>query len=327
MWGNIVMPVLFVITAFAILMTGGKMVNISTVDLSEKFENPSTSTDTQKQNLQLKKLTFQAKPTPVSDSCNHDMSKKADPDKCKCTAWLVKCEANKCVDVDLEKSGMPGTKEEICRNFDQNSWCNSFAKEGDGWYCIGKPVIYLYPEYPMLVDVKVTTEGKVVVSDPQIESFDSSSGWTNVLAHPNGILIYKDNFYRELFYETESRDVKAPSKGIVIKSDNLEKDLLEFITLLGLTRADEQDEFMDWWMPRLRAHESPYWFVSLLDDNEKRRLDKVEISPKPDTFIEFIAYFKPLEKPEKIERLILPPAPERTGFTAIEWGGVIDSKN
>lgn len=319
--GNIVVPVLFVVTAFAILMTSGRMFNTSITNPDEKFDNPTTSSDPKKQNLQLKKLTFQPRPTPVTDTCNHDMSKKADLATCKCTAWLVKCESGACVDVDESKSGIPGTKEEVCKQFDQNNWCQIFSKEGDGWYCIGKPVIYLYPEIPMLVDVKVITKGNVVVSDPKIET---GGKWTNVLAHPNGILFYKNFAYRELFYETESRTLNQPKSGFVVKSTNLEKELLSFIERLGLIREDEKDEFLDWWLPRLEAYDSPYWFVSILEKEEKERVDKVEILPKPDTFIEFIAYFRPLEKEVKVQELTLPPTPRRIGFTAVEWGGVIE---
>jgi len=318
---NIVIPVLILVTAFAFLLTSGKMFNISNTDPNEKYESPVTSGDTQKKNLQLKKLTFQPKPTPIVNACNHDMSKKVDPNVCKdCIAWLVLCKAGLCTDVDTTKSKMPGDKTTVCPEFDQNGWCQSYGKEGDGWYCIGKPVIYLYPTIPTLVNVKIRTEGAVVVSDPQIEK---ENGWTNVMAHPNGILFYNDQPFRELFYESEAQNVSQPKAGFVFKKENLKKELTDFIEKLGLTREDEKDEFLEWWLPRLEAFESPYWFVSILEKDEKRRIDEVTISPKPDTFIEFIAYFKPLENAEEVEKLILPPTPQRKGFTAVEWGGVI----
>ncbi len=328
---NIVIPVLILVTAFAFLITSGKMFNISTTNPNEKYESPITSGDSQKKNLQLKKLTFQPKPTPVGDACNHDMSKKVDPNVCtNCIAYLVYCKDSQCTDFDQSKSSMPGTKDAVCADFNNSGWCRTLAREGDGWYCIGKPVIYLYPTTPTLVDVKVITEGKVVISDPQIEvngrhnNIESSQGWSDVMAHPNGILFYNDKPYRELFYESETKDVKQPKAGFIFKRENLKEELTNFIERLGLTREDEKDEFLDWWLPRLSAYDSPYWFVSILEKDEKQRLDQVLISPKPDTFIEFIAYFKPLENvPENYEELTLPPTPQRIGFTAVEWGGVI----
>ena len=204
MKGSIIVPMLvLVLIGFAVLLTSGTMVNKSAVDKSEQFGEAEVSSESGKQNLQLKTMTFKPKPTPVTDSCNHDMSKPIDDlDKCKCTAWVVKCEGGKCVDVDIDRSGMPGTKNSICQQFDQNKWCEAFSGGGDGWYCIGKPVIYLYPEKPTLVDVTVKTEGKIVISDPQIETYgglgspkQSVGGWTNVLANPDGTLLYQNKTY------------------------------------------------------------------------------------------------------------------------------------
>ncbi len=340
--GNIILPLLLVvIVGFAVLLTSGNLVNKSATDPNEQVGEVETdtgqsinglasNTSSVKEKLQMKSLKFKPKPTPISDSCNHDMSKKSDPEKCQCSAWLVKCVNKKCVDLNKDKSTTPGTKDSICPMFDQNTWCDIFSKEGDGWYCIGKPVIYLYPEKPTLVDVEIKTEGKVVVSDPQIENPEglgspkrSEGGWKDVVAQPNGTLTYRGQQYRELFYETSSRTLNKPTVGLVFSTADIRTQLLGFITKLGLTRVDEQKEFLDWWIPRLENLNSPYIFVSILDDNEKTRLDKVIISPKPDTFIDFIAYFEPRRTSKNENPLVLPSTPKRIGFTAIEWGGVI----
>ena len=47
---------------------------------------------------------------------------------------------------------------------------------------------------------------------------------------------------------------------------------------------------------------------------------KLEISPVPDTLIRVFMTFKPLDQPVDIEPQTL-TAPERTGFTVVEWGG------
>lgn len=187
--------------------------------------------------------------------------------------------------------------------------------------CIGKPIIYLYPTQDTFVNVQVQTAGQVVVSDPKIEERNT---WTNVLAHPGGKFDYKGKTYSELFYETEARSLSAPQEGIIISVQNLEDKLREEITLLGLTKASEQQEFLDWWVPRLQALHAPYILFSILNASEKARLDDVEISPKPDTFIDFIAYFKPLQQVVPVDKLEITAAPKRQGFAAVEWGGVID---
>ncbi len=320
--GGIWPPVVFIIALLFGSYLLGSTLNIkSQTDKSEIFNIEPPASYQEKGTVQMRTVgIISPTPTPQGDACNHDMSKKSDPEKCQCTAWLVKCENNKCVDVNLEKSGMKGTKEEICAQFDQNNWCTTFSKEGDGWYCIGKPVIYLYPTTPTLVDVAVVTEGKIVVSDPQIEK---GNQWTNVLAMPDGTLHYQSEQYRELFYETGTAEVKRPKAGVIMDKNNLKKELLAFITRLGLTRQDEQQEFLEWWLPRLENIKTEKIFASVLEDDEKKRVDEVKINPKPDTFIDFIVYFAPLSDNETITPLVLPAPPERRGFTAIEWGGVI----
>lgn len=285
-----------------------------------------------------KKSSTAIAPTPATTACNHDNGLGITPG-CTCSGWwLYECSNRKCVaqkpypnspynpagpnmqvsdpNMPCDLTGQGGPSQDF---FDES--CASISSSNTVALCVGKPVIYLYPKKDTWVDVQVKTEGKVVISDPQIENGNT---WKQVLAHPDGKLEYKENTYRELFYESETTTLNAPQKGIVISVSELETKLREYIMLLGLTQKDEQDEFLDWWVPRLKALHSPYIFFSVLEQQEKQRLDHVLISPKPDTFIEFIAYFRPMEKLESIKQLTLTPAPKREGFTAVEWGGIID---
>lgn len=291
----------------------------SPVDTTIEGEVVADSSKHDGKNLQLIDLPIRIKATPTpSDACTGDSGKPVGPD-CVCPDAHVICEKGKCVKIIKELSG-PFYQDSTCEQWDKNGWCGPmYAPEDGKAYCIGKPVIYLYPEKDTLVDVAVKTAGKIAVSDPLYPV----DGWKDVLAHPDGTLIYKNKQYRELFYESETHDLKRPKAGIVITKQNLKTDLLSFITQLGLTREDEQNEFLDWWLPRLAQIKTDKIFVSILENDEKQRLDKVIISPKPNTMIEFIVYFAPLSNNETVIPLILPPTPIRTGFTAVEWGGVI----
>ncbi len=320
MKGNVIVPILFIVVAFGVLLTSGALYNKSATNPKEEYGQAQTEGGTGKQNLQLKNVSFQPKPTPVLSGCVADGGRKIPPD-CKCPDAHVTCENGKCVKIDYDKSG-DAFKNYTCAQWDQTGWCGPvFTPEGDGDYCIGKPVIYLYPERPTYVDVTVKTEGNIVVSDPLYPT----GGWKGVLALPDGTLKYQNKKYRELFYESESHSLNRPKTGIIISMKNLELELRSFITQLGLTKADEQQEFLDWWIPRLQSIKTDRLFVSILEKNEKERVDQVLISPKPDTMIEFIVYFAPLSDGETVTPLVLPPTPKRTGFTAIEWGGVIDT--
>jgi hypothetical protein len=204
-----------------------------------------------------------------------------------------------------------------------DSWCSSenLAGDGTGVFCIGKPIIYLYPEVPTYTDIKIETIGNIFVSDP----IYPEGGWKNVLAYPNGNLVYEGKQYRELFYETDVEDFQKPTNGLTISKENVEDELNRILTQLGLNRW-ERSEFLEYWVPILQKQDKPYVQFSLIQGKAKNEIDKVIINPKPDTFIEVLAYFKPLDKPFQGPTLILPSKPpKRIGFTAVEWGGVVDN--
>lgn len=321
------LPIFLVGLVVLIILSSSGFFNYekSIVTDTTRYKAVEKDTLSKKGSLHLKTLEFEAHtvptttvpsptievvPTPRGNFCPH----YSEPLDCDCDPLLPKilfCNGN-----------LPPSATGVCED---SPACREIAATNSTckFYCLGKPVIYLYPEKPMLVDVEVGTHGKVVVSDPQIETLSYFNGWRGVMAHPNGILIYKGQPYRELFYETESTTLARPKKGVVMLTKNIETELLNFIKQLGLSRKDEQDEFMEWWIPRLENLKTEKLFVSILEKDEKARLDQVIISPKPDTFIEFIVYFAPLGDHTTVVPLVLPKPPERKGFTAIEWGGVI----
>ncbi len=187
-------------------------------------------------------------------------------------------------------------------------------------WCIGKPVIYLYPRIPTIVNVLLTIPGSITQSIPTYPG----GGWQNILALPGGEMFYKGSKFSELYYESAVNTVHAPDNGIVISTKNLQPSLLRLIKQLGLI-PHEQDEFMAYWMPRLRQLNKPYVMVSLISAQEKERIDHVAITPKPQTMIAFLVYFKGLDLPITLKPLKFPAVPPvRLGFTAVEWGGVID---
>ena len=285
--------------------------------------------------LQLKNLSA-VTPTPIptpSNSCNHDNGIPNDPSCKGCeNAWLVECRNEQCAKLwptAFEPSGSSSC--ESCINYGTYSicygkgmfdgWCSKTGiAKTDGVYCIGKPVIYLYPTKKTTVDVKVDIPGKIIESDPLYPS----GGWKDVEAYPDGKLIYKGRQYHELYYESAVSKINPPENGLVVTKNNIEKTLKDLTTRLGLI-SFEQKELVDYWLPKLNELNSPYLLISVVDQKEKERIDHVEITPAPDTKIEFLLYFKPLDKPIDIKSLELLEIPKRIGFTSVEWGGTIDN--
>jgi len=187
------------------------------------------------------------------------------------------------------------------------------------WWCMDKPIIYLYPEKPTFVDVFIETSGEIIISDPLYPT----DGWKKVLAYPNGNLSYQGGQYRELFYESSVEKINPPKTGFIIESKDLGKELKTFTKKLGLNTF-ESNEFIAYWVPTLQKLNKKYILVSILNTAEKKRVDSVHITPNPDTRIEFMAYFKGLDHIIPTEKFIYPQIPERIGFTMVEWGGIID---
>lgn len=270
---------------------------------------------------------------PPADVCAPDNGQQCTIGSC--SLYLVTCSSGNCVNVVNGPQVFGTFRPMSC--FDVNNihhydfgdpnrevigWCNSqeLAPGGTGTFCLDKPVIYLYPTKDTLVDVTLSLSGKIVVSIPTYEE----EGWQDVLAHPDGTLEYRGQTYRELFYESDVPYVLPPKNGIIVPKNELQSKLDYILTRLGLIDF-EKKEFLSYWVPRLSNLEGEYILFSLIEPGVKEKIDKINISPEPDTRIEILAYFKPLTFPQFITPLILPDKPpKRAGFTMVEWGGTID---
>lgn len=297
--------------------------------VTPKFEAPEPD----KNNLQLYTFGFiTPEPTPLATqpptgSCPLESIKTPGCGACFPEFEMVACDEKPCNSPGRDVSNRtifdPGYAKYNCgymESHDPALFQQKLAQPNCVGACVAKPVIYLYPLLPTFVDVKVSVPGNIIVSDPLYPE----EGWKDVLAYPNGTLTYNGKEYKELFFESDVDKVNAPDNGIVIAKKDLLEKLTDATTRLGL-RGFEQAEFLEYWLPVLNELDAPYILFSVVDPVEKERIDHVDISPKPDTFIAFIAYFKPLESiPADLKPLVLPKEPPaRYGFTAVEWGGTI----
>ena len=130
-----------------------------------------------------------------------------------------------------------------------------------------KPVIYLYPEEETDVTVKLGYPEMVTTSYPYY-----IDGW-QITARPDGSLI--DNVTGRslytLYYESRVNtafDINEP--GFVVERDDCVALLEDKLDLLGLTER-EAEEFIIYWLPRLRTY--PYVYLRFLPKpaNKKSR--------------------------------------------------------
>jgi hypothetical protein len=173
-----------------------------------------------------------------------------------------------------------------------------------------KPAIYLYPTEDSFVSVNLDINGKITQDIPNY-----GEGW-NVFATKEGII---DGNYDYLFYEARLNKLDVPEEGWVVEYSELKNWFDSNLNKLGLNEK-ESYQFKEYWLSRLS--EANYYEIKLLS---KEYLDEniaLNINPVPDTLIRLEFYFKPLKESEQInEPSII--TPERKGFTAVEWGGIL----
>ncbi len=174
-----------------------------------------------------------------------------------------------------------------------------------------KPVIYLYPQRETKVNVKLDYSGELTCTYPEY-----NGGWT-VTASPGGTLTdNKGQTYNYLYWEGKSQTKYDMSKGFCVKGEDTGEFLETALNKLGLNRR-EANEFIVFWLPLMQ--DNKYNLISFQTDSYTESA-KLYITPKPDTLIRVFMAYKPLEEYTEIEEQIL-SSPERTGFTAVEWGG------
>ena len=174
-----------------------------------------------------------------------------------------------------------------------------------------KPVIYLYPEEETEVSVRLQLNGALTCTYPAY-----GEGW-RVTAAPDGTLTdTAGQTYNYLYWEGELRARYEFSKGFCVRGEDTAAFLETALTRLGLTRR-EANEFIVYWLPRME--QNPYNIIAFQTDayTEAARL---EIDPAPDTLIRVFMTWQPAGESVEMEPQEL-TAPERRGFTVVEWGG------
>ncbi len=184
-------------------------------------------------------------------------------------------------------------------------------------YGCAKPVIYLYPEVKTKVSVVVGAD--VTISDPLYPV----NGWRDVLAYPNGSLVYQGAKYDSLFWEGNGHGrYPAITSGTVVKQSDALATIQNQLVKLGLNTKEISD-FMDFWGDKIP--DSPYIRLTWFNTDELNRLAPLKITPKPDTLIRVFLDMSGLERPISIQSQELVSTPRR-GFTVVEWGGLTTQK-
>ncbi len=178
---------------------------------------------------------------------------------------------------------------------------------------IDKPMIYLYPETETEVDVRLDFDGTLTTTYPEY-----NDGW-RVTASPDGTLVDKNGrTYYGLYWEGTSAPEYDTETGFVVEGKNTSAFLENALKKLGLTDK-EANEFIVYWLPQMEHN--AYNFIAFQGD-AYTDIARLHITPQPDSILRIFMTWKPLDKPFDVKPQTL-TAPERNGFTVVEWGGAI----
>lgn len=174
-----------------------------------------------------------------------------------------------------------------------------------------KPVIYLYPEEEMSVEVYLDYASVLTCTYPKYED-----GWF-VTAYPDGTLVDRSGqSFSYLYWEGCSRVRYDFSEGFCVAGKDTAAFLEDALERLGLTRK-EANEFIVYWLPRMECYS--YNLISFQSEVYTENA-KLTVIPEPDTLLRVFMAWKPVDEFMDIPVQVL-EGTERVGFTVVEWGG------
>ena len=128
--------------------------------------------------------------------------------------------------------------------------------------------------------------------------------------------------YPYLFWEGAG-DIpyETPDRGFTVVSNELDSFFNDKLEQLGLIKKEIMD-FKEFWIPEMKKDGKPYYFVTFFSKQYFDDLAPLAVSPMPDTVIRVMMDYRGLDNFEEFAPIPL-SAPERKGFTVVEWGGML----
>ncbi len=184
----------------------------------------------------------------------------------------------------------------------------------DDDHMLYKPNIYIYPKENIQLEVNIDFPmgGKVIASIPEYKT-----GW-KVSVDSNGLI---DNKYTFLFYESSQPDVWQTKSGWMVKRDDLKGFFEENMALYGFVGQEIKD-FTDYWVPRLKNHESYSICPQVLPAIDQ--VVRLRFSKQPEHILRLYYVIKGHDDSSKNE-LVKPEISgfDRKGYFVTEWGVVL----
>lgn len=180
-----------------------------------------------------------------------------------------------------------------------------------------KPVIYVYPDHTMQIEIKLNVNGYLGLTYPPY-----NNAW-NFTADTDGTIHFENKTYRYLFWEgaSEVTGKANPGKGFIVYQKDLPGFLEEKLSAMGLQPNEIQD-FITYWCPIMHDEAASY-DIQFLYNNECNEYAQLNITPIPQIIFRVYMLWSKIDKYEKIKVREKPVMQsfQRKGFTIVEWGG------
>ena len=188
----------------------------------------------------------------------------------------------------------------------------------DMWDVAEKPVVYLYSDNTIDVEIKLEPAGTIDFSYPQY-----NDGW-QVRCKPNGKISSNGKEYDYLFWDGKVNGLEEIinfDAGFIVTGKNVVPFLEHQLTAMGLNET-EQNDFITYWAPRMIGFD--HVFVHFLVGAEYDQIAGIDVSPKPDASLRVFMVFKDYSNMQWDETEPMSQSFERfdrKGFVLVEWGG------
>lgn len=189
--------------------------------------------------------------------------------------------------------------------------------------CWGEPLIYLYPEKQLDVQVGLSDVVGLTESEPKY-----NNGWS-VTAYPDGKIYDKtsERYYPYLYWEGSAPVSSNPVIVSVVKREDIHNYFDITLSKLGLN-SKEKIDFEKYWEPQINV--SRYYLFSFYETMELNKIAPLNIEPKPDTLVRVLMSYQGLEQKVDVDMDYQDKdfnTPIRKGFTVVEWGGILHREN
>lgn len=176
-----------------------------------------------------------------------------------------------------------------------------------------KPVLYLYPEEETEVTVRFARPELLTTVYPAY-----TDSW-QVTAAPDGTLTdAREREYYALYWEESGTISVDFTTGFCVAQKDAAAFLEEKLDCLGLTNR-EANEMIMYWLPVLERNRYSLVYFELTESREA--YNHLRITPEPDSLLRIAIHIRASDEYVQMDEQQL-PAWERSGFSAVEWGGV-----